>query len=109
MKSEMLKMNLLEPKFINNRNSFKVIFYGEEAKSGQVGAESGQVIKYSVQVLEYCKESKSTKEIALHLGLSSRSYVRENILKPLIKMGKLKYTNPNKQASNQKYTTVDRK
>lgn len=51
MKSEMKKMNLPEPEFINQRGTFKVIFYNNES-------------------------------------------------------GKLKYTNPNKNAKNQKYITI---
>ena len=114
MKLEMSKMNLPEPKFINQRGTFKVIFYGNEsdqegAKSDQVEKKSGKVAKetkYSKKVLEFCIEAKSSREISDYLGMSSSGYVRRKILKPLIENGKLKYTNPNKNAKNQKYITV---
>ena len=167
MKLEMRKMNLPEPKFINQRGTFKVIFYGnesdkEEEKSGkvekdstnkankngvliksiqvdkksdkeeksgkvekhstnkankngvliksiQVDKKSGKVrkeSKYSEKVLEFCLEAKNKKEIMEYLGINSQSYMSGKILKPLIENGKLKYTNSNKNAKNQKYITI---
>ena len=134
MKLEMRKMNLPEPKFINQRGTFKVIFYGnesdkEEEKSGkvekdstnkankngvliksiQVDKKSGKVrkeSKYSEKVLEFCLEAKNRKEIMEYLGMNSQSYMSGKILKPLIENGKLKYTNSNKNAKNQKYITI---
>ncbi len=133
MKLEMRKMNLPEPKFINQRGTFKVIFYGNESdkeeksskvekdstnkankngvliKSIQVDKKSGKVrkeSKYSEKVLEFCLEAKNKKEIMEYLGINSQSYMSEKILKPLIENGKLKYTNSNKNAKNQKYITI---
>ncbi len=139
MKFEMRKMNLPEPKFVNQRGTFKVIFYGNESdkeeKSGKVEKDStnkanknGVLIesvqvdkksdkeeksgkvrkesKYSEKVLEFCLEAKNKKEIMEYLGINSQSYMSEKILKPLIENGKLRYTNPNKNAKNQKYITI---
>ncbi|MCF0161146.1 MAG: DNA helicase, partial [Fusobacterium necrophorum] len=43
MKSEMLKNDLPEPEFINQRGSFKVIFYNGEGKSDTVEGKSDTV------------------------------------------------------------------
>lgn len=57
-------------------------------------------------ILEYCKEAKSAKEIREHLNINSRRYTNYYILKPLIELGYLEYTNKDYiRASNQKYIT----
>lgn len=43
-----------------------------------------------MRVLEFCVEAKSEKEIREFLKLSSRNYVRENVIKLLIIDGKIK-------------------
>lgn len=113
MKREMKKYGLPEPEFYEERDSFKVIFRNTKTKldqqvSGQVGGQvSGQVSEQQKLVLNFCIEQKSTKEIMEHLGIKSRSYIREKIIKPLIDEGLLDYTNKNHiNASNQKYVTV---
>lgn len=130
MKQEMLKMNLPEPEFINERGTFKVIFYGSESDKveGKSGKEEEKNInntnknstliksdkvkkesKYSEKVLEYCVIEKSKKEIMAYIGINSQSYMSEKILKPLIESGELKYTKSSKSAKNQKYITVEKK
>ncbi|MDK4485315.1 DNA helicase [Fusobacterium necrophorum] len=120
MKSEMLKNDLPEPEFINQRGSFKVIFYNGEGKSDTVEGKSDIVEgksdivegksdivhKYEFEILEYCKEARSKKEIMAYLNMNSSSYVSRKILIPLIQKGKLQYTNPNKNAKNQKYISM---
>lgn len=55
-------------------------------------------------VKEFCKIPRSSKEIREYLKISSRTYVNENIIKPLIKEEVLEYTNKKSvNASNQKY------
>ena len=91
------------------RDGFKVIFRNKKITidqvSDQVGDQVGdQVLKYQQIVLEFCKTPKSTSEIMIQLGLKSRRYVREKIIKPLIEKNLLEYTNKNHiNASNQKY------
>ncbi|CAL7875936.1 DNA helicase [Fusobacterium necrophorum] len=127
MKSEMLKNDLPEPEFINQRGSFKVIFYNGEGKSDTVEGKSDTVEgksdtvegksdtvegksdivhKYEFEILEYCKEARSKKEIMAYLNMNSSSYASRKILIPLIQKGKLQYTNPNKNAKNQKYISM---
>ena len=113
---EMEKYNLPKPEFYEERDCFKVVFknsikYQEELLSGaQSGAQSGQQILLSgtqIKVLEYCNEAKSAKEIKEYLDIASKRYVGEKVLKPLIDLGMLEYTNKNNyKARNQKYITV---
>lgn len=121
MRNEMRKMNLPEPEFIEERGSFKVIFRNSnidniqvtDQVSGQVSDQVGDQVEnrtvnsldfHKQRVKEFCIEPKSAKEINDYLGISSRSYVRINIIKPMIEEGILEYTNPqNITASNQKY------
>lgn len=86
MKRKMKKYGLSEPEFYEERDSFKVIFKNSETRldqqvSGQVGS---QVTEYQKLVLDYCLVPKSTKEIKDYLRITSRSYVGEKIIKPLI-------------------------
>ena len=70
--------------------------------------DSGQVENQRL-ILDFCKEEKSTKEIMLYLGLSSRSYIREKLIKPLINVGKLEYVNKKHiNSSNKKYKTIQK-
>ena len=45
----------------------------------------------------------------MKLNIKSRNYVSNNVIKPLIKLGLLDYTNKNhSSASNQKYVAIKR-
>ena len=114
MKREMKKYGLPEPEFYEERDSFKVVFRNKnvDTQNGQVsgqasGQVSGQVTEYQKLVLNYCMTPKSTQEIKNYLGLKSRRYVREKIIKPLIENNYLDYNNKNHiKANNQKYITI---
>lgn len=59
------------------------------------------------KVLQFCIEPHNRDEIQSFLGLKDREYFRKEILKPLIEIGKLKLTIPDKPTSpNQKYVTM---
>lgn len=120
MKREMEKYGLPEPEFFEERGNFKVIFRNKtklitEQVSEQVSVQvsvqvseqvSDQVKQYIKLVLEYCNEPKTAKQIREYLNLKSRSYVSNNIIKPLMELGYLEYTNKqHPSASNQKYIT----
>ena len=111
MKREMKKYGLPEPEFCEERDSFKVIFRNSSVASGAQRATQSviniEIDEIKQKVLNYCQIAKSSKEIKEYIGFSSKTYVAENIIKPLIKVGMLKYTN-NKSinARNQKYITV---
>ena len=67
------------------------------------------ISEYKNMILKFCSSPKSFKEICQHLKIYSRKYISSNIIKPLIKEGKLTYTNPEKiQVKNQKYITVQK-
>ena len=121
MKREMKNYGLPMPEFYEERDSFKVIFRNKELASnleetgqvsgqvsGQVGGQvGGQVSRQQKLILDYCMMPKSTNEIKEYLGIKSRNYVREKIIKPLIENNFLDYTNKNHiNASNQKYITL---
>ena len=114
MKREMKKCGLPEPKFYEERDSFKVVFRNNNImdrhlQSGQVSGQVNQIEKYKKLVLEFCKSPKTTNEIKRYLGIKSRNYIRENVIKPLIENNLLDYTNKNHiNASNQKYITLEK-
>lgn len=105
---------LPSPEFYEERDSFKVVFRNssimtKEAQGGQVSGQVNQVEKYKKLVLEFCKSPKTTSEIKRYLGIKSRNYIRENVIKPLIESKLLDYTNKNHiNASNQKYITLEK-
>lgn len=111
MKREMKKYGLPEPEFYEERDSFKVIFRNTSAvENSQTGAQSMAHItidELKAKVLNYCEIPKSSKEIREYVGLSSKTYVADSIIKPLLKAGMLEYTNKKSiNARNQKYITV---
>lgn len=56
------------------------------------------------KILEYCSEPRSTKEILSHMGLANKQHLHKTYIKPLLAVGKLKMTIPDKPNSrNQKY------
>ena len=59
------------------------------------------------QILDFCQEPKTTSEILDHLGLSDRMNLMRIYLNPMLAMGILVMTEPEKPTSrNQKYKTV---
>jgi len=59
------------------------------------------------EILSFCKQPQSMKAIQAYLNLTSRSYIREKLLKPLIEADLLVMTNPNPKASNQQYVITE--
>jgi ATP-dependent DNA helicase RecG len=61
-----------------------------------------------MELLSFCREARSTKEIMDFLGLKHREHFRSKILKPLIEQNKLFLLFPNKtRSSKQKYYSKD--
>lgn len=118
MRREIKKMNLPAPEFIEERGAFKVIFRNSfvdikqvsEQVSEQVTEQVRKGIEYYKKIVQqYCIQSRSAKEIREHLKLSSRNYVNDNIIKPLIDEGILEYTNKKYvNTSNQRYIIKDK-
>ena len=86
----------------------QLVFRNRMVYKSQSDTQFTIVPNITEKVLEYCKEPKTAKEIRDYLNISSKRYVAYNIIKPLIDMRKLEYTNKKSiNARNQKYKTVD--
>ena len=58
-------------------------------------------------ILAFCNEPKTRREIAEYLGIKTLFYVMEKYIQPLIDKGLLKMTIPDKPKSkNQKFFTI---
>ena len=83
--------------------------------SGEVGGEvSGEVrntavsIRLDIQILndllDFCKEPRSRSEMQAFCGIRSQDYFRKHVLLPLLEIGKIRRTVPDKpNSSKQKY------
>lgn len=100
--AEMKKAGLMEPKFEQDRGTFKVILYNKK---------KAQVIdnEFIDKISAYCKTPRSKESIAKFLGFDEKhpSYCVNTYIVPLIEKGVLSYTIPEKPKSkNQRiYTT----
>ena len=96
------------PQFVEGEIFKTVIPLNETAtmKSGpkfsdQVGSDV--VIE---KILEFCKTTRTKKEISEHIGYKNLTYMTRTYIKPLLESGKLAYTIPGKPRSRlQKYIT----
>ena len=93
-----------------NVKSQQKILYSHISENSQTGAQNMEHItidKLKAKVLNYCEIPKSSKEIREYVGLSSKTYVADSIIKPLLKAGMLEYKNKRSiNTRNQKYITV---
>ena len=97
----MKKYGLLEPEFYEERDSFKVIFRNTSvAENPQTGAQIGvqsmvhiTIDELKEKILNYCKIPKLSRKIRGYVDFSSKTYVANSIVKPLLKAGMLEYTN----------------
>lgn len=92
-------------------NRLKKLFRNTSVvENSQTGAQSKSNIiidELKEKVLKYCDIPKSSSKIREYVGLSSKTYVADSIIKPLLKAGMLEYTNKRIiNARNQKYITV---
>ena len=93
----MKECKLLPPEFLNERGSFIVKFYKKQIE------EKAKV----KDLLAFCTEPRSRKEICEYLGMKSISYVVKEYIQPLINDGSLKLSIPEKPSSSkQKYFSV---
>ena len=104
-----------EPKFRSTNTAFHVVFKNmnydlhsaSEQVSEQVGEQDDSQKDRMEKVLSFCDTAKTRNEIQDFIGISSRRFFAENILKPLLASGKLQMTIPDKPNSrNQKYVKV---
>ena len=90
------------PIFYSTPTSFTVIIKNINYQvSDQV---SDQVAK---KIIDFCSVPRTREEIQTFIGITSRRYFRDKFLKPLIELGRIKMTIPEKPNSkNQKYIKV---
>ena len=110
MRREMQNNGLPLPEFIEERGSFKVIFRNSKVSDSLLQSDTQSDTQKLInnelisKLIDYCKTPKSAQEIRDFLHISSKRYVAYKIIKPLILLGKLDYTNKNRiNAKNQKY------
>lgn len=108
-----------EPVFSEDGDVFKIIIPLNRAATVSAGpleklsnnvSINGVEIKLSMDVVNelllFCQEPRTREEIMEKCGISSRNYFRLNILNPMLDLGLLRLTVPDKPNSpNQKYTS----
>lgn len=93
---EMKEAGLREPVFENRINEFVVTLYNDSMPVNKVLSDD--------DIIDYCKEPRSRKEIADFLGIDTVYYVMDKYINPLLQKDLLKMTYPDKPKSKkQKY------
>jgi len=99
---EMKKAGLMEPKFENSRGTFKVTLFN--TKKDEVLNDT-----FISKIKSYCKKPRTKESLAKYFGYDEKhpSYFMNSYVIPLINLGILAYTLPNKPKSrNQKIYTL---
>lgn len=92
----MKEAGLREPVFENRINEFVVTLYNDSIPVNKVLSDD--------DIIDYCKEPRSRKEIADFLGIDTVYYVMDKYINPLLQKDLLKMTYPDKPKSKkQKY------
>ncbi len=97
--AEMKKLGLLEPKFENQRGTFKVTLYNQRKLQNDI----------TEKIIEFCRKPRSKDVLAKEFGFDEKhpAYFINNYIVPLIDEEKLKYTIPDKPKSkNQQIVAV---
>ena len=95
--AELKKAKMQAPVFINERGVFKVVFFnGSDTHSETHDIE--------IDIINFCKTPRTREALAEKFNFETPSYFIKNYIHPLIEMGKIKMTMPDKPKSkNQKY------
>jgi len=100
VRREMQAYSLPMPQFENNHGTFKVTLFGECKVTAK--REVGEP-----DILTYCSTPRTRKEIADFLGIKSQAYAIATYVTPLVHLGKIKLSMPERPKSpEQKYTTT---
>jgi len=86
------------PKFRSTPTAFHVIFrnmnYNLDCASEQVSEQGGEQVSDQhnrfKKVLYYCETPRARSEIQAHIGIASRRFLADSILKPLLESGQLR-------------------
>lgn len=90
IRREMKAAGLPEPVFVNQRNEFMVILYNNHMLD--LEDEKEEQKEFAKDLLEFCKEPRTRKEIAEYLGIGTIFYAMKNYVQPLVNIGKLELT-----------------
>lgn len=86
---------------------FEDVKQAEQINDLQSGQQEKNIKHYMNLLLQYCNEPRTAREIKNYLNIKSRQYISTRIIKPLIDLGMLEYTNKKSiNARNQKYVTI---
>ena len=111
----MRELSLPEPVFSDRRGTFTVILYNQREMSppaqGKREAEEQEDTVYDPkELLAFCQEPRTRKEIIAYLNISSSQYALRKYLDPLVRCGAIQLTIPEKPKSRkQKYVAAERK
>jgi ATP-dependent DNA helicase RecG len=96
------------PKFVSTPSAFHVVLknmnYSLATSAEEVGAEVKLAPAKLKELLDYCSMERSRKEMQMFCGIKSDEYFRKNIMIPMLTLGLIGMTIPNKPNSrNQRY------
>lgn len=110
MRRKMKEYRLPPPKFENRRNEFVVTFYNQSADYKVAFEKIPNINKKDIDekgLLKFCETPRNRQEIADYLNIKTRFYAIAKYVQPLIDLGIIKMTIPDKPSSKkQKYYTV---
>ena len=87
-------------------DNFALIFpYPADQATGQATGQA-EIRDRTAKILKFCEVPKSREEIMAFLNLTHRDYFMDEILKPLLDIGKRKRTESAPTSPNQKYVTL---
>ncbi len=99
-----------KPEFETLGNGLRVTFINDSGDLNGTSEQVGEQVERLEGVLRYCETARTRSEIQDYTSISSRRFLLESILKPLLESKQLKMTIPDKPNScNQKYVTVERR
>lgn len=106
VRNEMKTRGFPAPEFIDTHREFKVILRsGLLEKENKEQQLNSLLIEEQKQLLEYCRQPRSRKEISKHVG-KTQNYVMQQFIQPLLQQNVLRMTMPEKPKSRyQKFVT----
>ena len=100
IRKELKRYGLPEPLFEDSRGQFSVTFFN----SNNGRSVQGGLDEKANELVRFCSEPRTRKQIAEHLGIGSVSYAVKEYVMPLVEKGFIKLTVPDKpQSSKQLY------
>lgn len=105
----MAQRKLPEPVFISTPGEFRVLLYHKkEQTETHTPTTLTSTIEDEKQLLIFCRTPRTRAEIINYLNIESSQYALRRYLDPLLKIGAIRMTVPEKPRShNQKYFTAD--